>query len=171
VCDLLGENGPKEYAQGWSSLDQPELEYNKMRVEWLDWDKVDSAGTPSAIVIHTIGQTKAISRICAKLNKIPDISYTHGGTAYIEVRPKNSNKGIALEYLAKSLKLDRKQVLAIGDNDNDSEMLSWAGIGIAVESASDLAKRSSNYKANRGVIEGAIEVLQLVRTAIRLLGK
>ena len=164
-CEWLGEDGPKEYALGWSSLDRPKLEHNKMPVKWLDWDKIESTITPSAIVIHTAGQIKTISSISSELSKIQDISYTHGGIAYIEVRPKNSNKGIALEYAAKSLKLDRKQVLAIGDNDNDAEMLSWAGIGVVVDSASDLARKSSDYIAHGGIIDGAIEVLNLVRIA------
>ena len=101
VCGWFGTSGPNEYALGWSSIDRPELEYNKMPVEWLDWDKVGSAITPSAMVIHTSGQAKAISGISSGLSKIRDISYTHGGTTYIEVRPKISNKGIALEYVAK----------------------------------------------------------------------
>ncbi|GAF84205.1 unnamed protein product, partial [marine sediment metagenome] len=77
----------------------------------------------------------------------------------------------ALEYVAKVLNLTQNQVLAIGDNDNDAEMLSWAGIGVAVNSASDLAESSCDYRANRGVIEGAIEVLDLVHEARRLLGQ
>ena len=165
VCDWFGEGGPNEYALGWSSLDRPKLEHNKMPVKWLDWDKVEGTITPSAIVIHTAGQRNAISSISSGLNKIHDISYTRGGTAYIEVRPQNSSKGIALKYAAKELKLNRKHVLAIGDNDNDAEMLSWAGIGVAIDSASDLATKSSDYIARRGIIDGAIEVLNLVRTA------
>jgi len=171
VYDCFGADGPRESALGWSSLDRPEIEHNKMPVEWLDWKKVESDITPSAVVIHTSGYTKAIFDISSALSKIHDISYTHGGTAYIEIRPKDSNKGIALEYVAKSLKLSRNQVLAIGDNDNDAEMLSWAGIGVAVNSASDLAESSCDYRANRGVIEGAIEVLDLVHEARRLLGQ
>ena len=42
-------------------LDRPKEEHNKMRVKWLDWDKVESTITPSSIVIHTTGQTKPIS--------------------------------------------------------------------------------------------------------------
>ncbi len=165
VCDFLGESGPNEYALGWSSLDRPELEYNKMPVRWLDWDKVESTIIPSGIVIHTAEQIKAITGIISGLKKMQDISYTRSGTAYIEVRPQNTNKGEALKSAAKGLKLNRNQVLAIGDNDNDAEMLSWAGIGVVVDSASDLAKINSDYIAHRGIIEGAIEVLHLVTIA------
>ncbi|HUT70716.1 MAG TPA: HAD family hydrolase [Desulfatiglandales bacterium] len=171
ACSWFGDSGPEESALGWSSLDRPERDYNKMSVEWLDWDKVDSAFTPSAVVIHMPGQDKTISDMTVELGMINDISYSHGGTFYIEVRPKDSNKGVALDFAASRLKLSRHEVLAIGDNDNDAEMLSWAGIGVAVNSASSLAARSSNYRAKRGVIEGAIEVLKLVHSARRLLGQ
>ena len=70
-------------------------------------------------------------------------------------------------YVAACQHLSKEQILAMGDNDNDASMLSWAGIGVAVESASDLAKKESNYIA-KGVIEGAIEVLRLVRIAKHL---
>ncbi|HAB51988.1 MAG TPA: hypothetical protein DCE80_07450 [Ignavibacteriales bacterium] len=171
VCNYFGVDGPEERAFGWSSLDRPKLEYNKMLVKWLNWGNIENITTPSAIVIHTSGQIKTITDISSGLSNIDDISYTHGGTAYIEVRPKNSNKGTALDFVANSLNLTINQVLAMGDNDNDAEMLYRAGIGVAVNSASSLAIKSSNYKAKRGIIEGAIEVLELVRQARRLLGK
>lgn len=167
-CNWLGGNGPIEHAFGWSSNNRPKLEYNKMPVEWLEWNNRECSVTPSAIVIHTNGQTEVISKICSCLIEIDDISFSLGGTSYIEVRSKKTNKGVALEYVADKLNLKKHQVLAIGDNDNDAEMLSWAGIGIAVDSASELALKNSDYKA-RGVIEGAIQVLKLVRESKRLL--
>ncbi len=171
VCNWFSREAPEEYAVGWSSVDRPELEHNKMPVEWMNWDKVESIITPSAIVIHTLAHTEAISSLSSELSRIPDISYTYGGTAYIEVRPENSNKGVALKKAAESLGLSSTEVLAMGDNDNDAEMLSWAGIGVAVNSASPRAVRSSDYKADRGVIEGAIDVLNLVRRAKGLVSK
>ena len=172
VCDanILSGINPKESALGWSSLDQPELEYNMMPVEWFSWDNVEDDITPSAIVIHTVGQVEASSAICSELRKMCDISFTLGGNSYIEVSPADCNKGIAVEFVANSLQLSRTQILAMGDNDNDASMLSWAGIGVAVESASNLAIKNCNYIA-KGVIEGAIEVLRLVRSAKHLMSQ
>lgn len=168
TCDLYGSGGPTENAIGWSSLDRPELDHNKMPVTWLDWGQIDDSISPSFIVIHTAGQSEVMSCISSELSKITDISYTHGSNAYIEIMPRQSNKGKALEFVANSLHLDRTKVLAMGDNDNDVEMLKWAGIGVAVDSASEFAKQSSDYIANQGVIDGAIEVLKIVRSAKRL---
>ncbi|WP_334332589.1 MULTISPECIES: Cof-type HAD-IIB family hydrolase [unclassified Companilactobacillus] len=50
----------------------------------------------------------------------------------IELFPKEVNKGLALQKLAKRLKINMKQVLAIGDLDNDVPMLKLAGVGVAM---------------------------------------
>lgn len=157
----LEADGPLECAFGWSTVDRPEFDYNNMLINWQNYEDVTCDIEPSAVVIHTKGVPQITSAICAELAKIPGISYMCGGT-YLEVIPENSNKGKALEYVASSLGLSREQVLAIGDNDNDAEMLSWAGIGVAVDSASDLAKKSSDFLAKRGVLEGAVEALRNV---------
>ena len=55
--------------------------------------------------------------------------------AWLELLHKDADKGKALQYLAGHLGIDRKNVLAIGDNYNDMEMIKWAGIGTAVAAA------------------------------------
>ncbi|MEO7909765.1 MAG: Cof-type HAD-IIB family hydrolase [Roseiflexaceae bacterium] len=42
------------------------------------------------------------------------------------------NKGVALAQLAARLGIPREQVIAIGDHENDLEMLKWAGLGLAM---------------------------------------
>jgi len=164
VCDADNslENMPKEFAFGWTSLDKPKYEYNGMLVNWYDWDNIQDI-CPSAIVIHTDGRPDTISAITYELNQLSSIIYTLGGK-YIEISPANCNKGVSTEYVAKFLNLSSEQVLAMGDNDNDASMLSWAGIGVAVESASDQAKKNSDY-ITKGVLDGVIEVLRLVKRA------
>jgi len=164
--DWLMNDEPAEFAVGWSSVDHPIFEYNKMPVAWRSWSEAIHGFTPSAIVIHTGGDEKIRMQLTKGLASMHDIYFTHGKT-YIEVGPPTSNKGKALEYSAKLLGLSRDEVLAIGDNDNDAEMLAWAGIGVAVESASDLARENSDYITKRGVITGVIEVMRLIHSARR----
>jgi len=159
---------PKEYAFGWSAYDRTELDYNKMPISWCEWKDSIYECSPSAIVIHTQGDYHTTQALSEGLDAISGICYTHGRT-YIEVGPVNSNKGKALEFSARCLKFTADQVLAIGDNDNDAEMLSWAGIGVAVDSASERALSCSDYITKRGVMEGAVEVMKLVHSARRLL--
>ena len=160
---------PKEYAFGWSKTDRPAYDYNHMPIQWMSSNEYPFNKKPSEVIIHTKGDVNVVKRLSDDLNRIDEISITHGGSAYIEVKPHKINKASALKYITSNLlDIKRNEVLAMGDNDNDAEMLSWAGIGVAVESASEIAKVNSDYIASYGVIQGAIEVLQTVREAKRL---
>jgi Cof subfamily protein (haloacid dehalogenase superfamily) len=52
-----------------------------------------------------------------------------------ELTPLGINKGTALETLAGRLGIPREQVIAIGDHENDLEMIRWAGLGLAMGNA------------------------------------
>ncbi len=47
-----------------------------------------------------------------------------------------ASKGQGLAYLARHLGIPREEVMAIGDYDNDVDMVAWAGLGVAVGNAS-----------------------------------
>lgn len=51
---------------------------------------------------------------------------------YTEVSSKNANKWTAIEFLMKKLKIQKEEVMAIGDNANDKEMVEEAGLGVAM---------------------------------------
>ncbi len=56
-----------------------------------------------------------------------------------EILPKGASKGAALPRIAAFCGVDMKRTVAVGDFDNDVSMLKAAGIGIAVENASEAA--------------------------------
>ena len=64
---------------------------------------------------------------------------------YLDVMPAGINKEQALEVLENYLKIDKSEVLAIGDNLNDLEMIKDSGVGIAVANAYDEVKEVANY--------------------------
>lgn len=51
---------------------------------------------------------------------------------YTEITNKNVNKWTAIEYLMSKLNIKKEEVMAIGDNVNDKEMIENAGLGIAM---------------------------------------
>ena len=57
------------------------------------------------------------------------------GFNYIEVFDKTVNKGAAIRTIAEEYGIDSKEVLAIGDSENDMEMIQYAGMGIAMGNA------------------------------------
>ena len=72
------------------------------------------------------------------LEEICDVTVAVPGM--LEFLPKGASKGAAVRALCESLDVDPAYVLALGDGDNDKEMLSYAGLGIAVGNASEATK-------------------------------
>lgn len=73
---------------------------------------------------------------------------------YLDIIPKNVNKGTALEYLSNYLNIDKKEILAVGDNLNDLSLLKTAGVGIAVNNAYSELKQVANYTTKNPVEKG-----------------
>ena len=57
-----------------------------------------------------------------------------------EAMPLGTTKATALSRLAEILKIDSSEIMAMGDANNDIEMLQFAGLGIAMGNASDYVK-------------------------------
>ena len=60
---------------------------------------------------------------------------------YIEVLPLGTSKGMGLRWLLQALDVPETAVMAVGDGENDIEMLQLAGIGVAMGNAHDHVKR------------------------------
>ena len=73
---------------------------------------------------------------------------------YLDIIPKNVSKGNALEILGNYLKINKDEILAIGDNLNDLDMVKKAGIGIAVSNAYSELKQVANYTTEKNVEQG-----------------
>ncbi|MFA7076247.1 MAG: HAD-IIB family hydrolase, partial [Candidatus Izemoplasmatales bacterium] len=92
-----------------------------------------------AIIIGKQGRGKIIKEYIDKtypnqvLSRIWNLSGEYD--SIIEVFTPESNKGLALKYVADYLGFENDQIIAIGDGHNDIEMIEFANIGIAVRNA------------------------------------
>ena len=80
---------------------------------------------------------------------------------YLNIAPNDINKNQALNFLSQHLNIPQSQMLAIGDNINDLEMVKNSGVGIAVGDAYSELKKVANYvtanTASTGAFAEAIE--------------
>ncbi|ADI62779.1 Cof-type HAD-IIB family hydrolase [Trichormus azollae] len=77
-----------------------------------------------------------------------ELYMTRSIATFLEATNPVVNKGSAVRYLAEEvLGLESDQVMTIGDNINDVEMLEYAGIGVAMGSAPDSVKALANWVA------------------------
>lgn len=77
----------------------------------------------------------------------------------LDVGPAGCDKGKALEVVGKVLGIRREEMMAMGDNDNDQEMIRYAGIGIAMGDASAAAKAAADVCMNLSDGPGVLQAL------------
>ncbi len=73
---------------------------------------------------------------------------------YLDISPKGISKDTALNFLKQYLKIDNNEVMAIGDNLNDLDMVKNSGIGVAVANAYSELKDVAKYTTLNSVDQG-----------------
>ncbi len=80
-----------------------------------------------------------------KFSQIHGVTLTKAIANNIEVNHRSANKGFGLKQLCQILKLEPRNVMAIGDSDNDLRMLEFAGLSVAMGNASEEIKAMANH--------------------------
>lgn len=88
--------------------------------------------------------------------RLPGCSYTvwHDGEG-VDLTPKNGGKCIGIEKVLEYYGIERKDMAAIGDGNNDASMIAFAGTGIAMGNATALARAAADYVTG-DVAEGGL---------------
>ena len=111
-----------------------------------DLKQADNREPVKAMIVHPAPEGEAIlSELQANLND--SMKVFRSLDVLIEVTPRGVSKGHALATLAAHYGIAQSEVMAIGDQDNDVDMIAWAGIGVAMGDASPGAKAAANYVA------------------------
>ena len=97
-------------------------------------------------------------------DEITDINHFTSQPTYLEFVSNKATKGKALEFICNELKIRKEEVIAFGDGDNDLEMIKYAGLGVAMENASEIVKENAKYitrsNNDEGVLFGLSEILK-----------
>jgi Cof subfamily protein (haloacid dehalogenase superfamily) len=81
------------------------------------------------------------------------------GELFIDVMNAAANKGNALKELADSWEIDAKHVMAVGNYYNDLEMMSFAGLGLAVANSPEGVKAAADAVVPSNNEDGVYEAI------------
>lgn len=79
---------------------------------------------------------------------------------FYDITNKDVSKGNAIKILCDYLKIDINKTMAIGDSDNDIEMLQVSNVKIAMSNATDNLKKVANFVTLSNDQEGVAVVLE-----------
>jgi phosphoglycolate phosphatase (TIGR01487 family) len=77
----------------------------------------------------------------------------------IHLQARGISKGLALRKLAADMGIPVREFLAMGDSENDLEMIQAAGVGVAVANAGDAVRAASDYVTEKGDGDGFVEAV------------
>jgi hypothetical protein len=90
-----------------------------------------------------------------------ELYFTKSVATFFEATHPLVNKGTAVKYLAEEmLGLRPENVMAIGDNFNDLEMIQYAGVGVAMGNAPDPVKAAAQWVAPNVESDGAVAAIE-----------
>ena len=78
----------------------------------------------------------------------------------LELSPVGINKGLAIDSLSRHFNVPYSQIMAIGDDYNDIEMLQKAGVSVAMENSVPEAKQVARYVTDTNNNDGVAKAIQ-----------
>ena len=78
----------------------------------------------------------------------------------IEVVHKGLSKAVGIDYIAKEMGIPRERIIAFGDEDNDLEMIDYAGVGVAMANGISELKNIANEVTLSNNDDGIAKILQ-----------
>lgn len=79
---------------------------------------------------------------------------------YTEITSQNVNKWNAIEKLAQELNIEKEEIVAIGDNINDKEMIKNAGLGIIMGNSAPYMKEFADVEVADNNSDGVAEAIE-----------
>ncbi len=100
-----------------------------------------------------------LQAVADELNSLPGIEALQSDAETLDVGSVGMSKGKAVQWLAESLSISPDEVVAIGDNENDIDMIVYAGLGVAMGNASPEVKAAARYVTDTNDNDGVATVL------------
>jgi Cof subfamily protein (haloacid dehalogenase superfamily) len=148
----------------WLELNAPFIEYISPLENSLTEDPIQ------AMYCGKLTRMEELERHLNQAGFLSQISvlktqYDHRDLCILDILNRNCSKGHALRRWAENQGISREQIMAIGDNYNDLEMLEFAGLPFVMGNASQDMKQSgwkvTGSNAEHGVAQALEEVLGL----------
>jgi len=127
-----------------------------------DWRSILSTEPTKLLVLSS--QPDLLAEVWQRFNDrytSEQLYLTRSAEYFVEAAHPAVNKGAAVKFLAEErLGLQPHQIMAIGDNYNDLEMLSYAGFGIAMGTAPPAVKQVAKDLAPSAEADGVAIALE-----------
>ena len=89
-----------------------------------------------------------------------DFTAVFSESGILNIIPRGASKLNAIRTVCAHLGCSLADVMAIGDGDNDAEMLAGVGCGVAMGNATERARLAANFQVDDHLHDGAAQALE-----------
>ncbi|HAE63078.1 MAG TPA: hypothetical protein DCG38_12230 [Eubacteriaceae bacterium] len=178
VLDLLGKF--EVSYQMFGNNTYYALEENEVSRKYIDWNKTQSQEDRIDIKIiddpyvllekdieiykvllnhRKINQEKFL-KIRMSIDAIEDIYTIRSMPDSIDIINDKVNKGDGLKSVCRYYDIDLESTMAIGDNENDLEMIQYSKIGVAMGNAEEYIKQAADYTTLSNIENGVAAAIE-----------
>lgn len=155
----------EDYGDQLDGWERGYLEENRAHLNWVDNLATDLPGDVieviSVVPAEKAHEVAAIFQ--ARLNgqvKPILVIINNGRHAFLGLSHAKVGKDLPLRYLAEQMEISPSEILAIGDNYNDLDMLRFAGTGVVMENADDALKQEGFHVTSSNDADGVAAALE-----------
>lgn len=98
--------------------------------------------------------------------QMPELYLALAPTGLVEIAHPEAGKASGLRFLSQRLSIPREQILALGNGNNDVDMLSWSGLSIAVANATPACQAAADYITTAHTDFGVARVLEALTASL-----
>ena len=122
------------------------------------FDELDFTRLNKILVIDH--NTELIEKLIKELQlKYPQLYVVKSQPIFCEIANKKATKGNAIKFLAEKYGFTENEVLAIGDQNNDIEMVVTAGVGVAMGNGTEDIKAKADYITDTVLNNGFVKAI------------
>jgi Cof subfamily protein (haloacid dehalogenase superfamily) len=148
----------------WLQLNRPYIKFVSPLEDALTEDPLQAMYCGRVLVMEKLQQKLIEAPFLDKIT-VMRTQYDHRDLCILDILNRDCSKGHALRRWAEERGIPREQVMAIGDNHNDMEMLEFAGVAVVMGNASNELKQNgwmvTGSNEESGVAQAVYEILGL----------
>jgi Cof subfamily protein (haloacid dehalogenase superfamily) len=148
----------------WLEVNRPYIKFVSPLEDALTEDPLQAMYCGRGALMEGLQQRLSQAEFLEKITVLKT-QYDHRDLCILDILNRECSKGHALRRWAEQRGILREQVMAIGDNHNDLEMLEFAGVAVVMGNASHELKQSgwivTGSNEESGVAQAVEEILGL----------
>lgn len=143
-----------------SKYTQLEMDINNISIQLVDFQNIDAS--EKIVKVMLIDEPHIIDSAVRNLADQLYDKYTivRSTPYFLEFLNKEANKGLGLKMLAEYLGIFPGEIMSFGDAGNDLHMIKYAGLGVAMDNATDEIKAAAQFVADSNNNDGVAKTLQ-----------